>query len=360
MDGIGWFTFNTLRHIVQNHPEVEFHFFFDRRPDPSFIFGSNVIPHVLFPPTRHALLNLIWFELSVRKKLHKINPDLFLSPDGILCLGWKGKQLGVIHDINFLHHPEVLKFSNRLYYNLLFPRFAKKAARLATVSDFSKQDIVKNFDIPPDNIDTVFNGINDFYSTIPDDDKKSVRAKYTKERPYFIFIGTLSPRKNINGLMKAFNHYKIHNAHSDVQLLIVGGRLYKSDEFYALRNQLENGTSIHFLGRLPDEELNRVLGAALAMVYVPIFEGFGIPLVEAMTCGVPIIASNTTSIPEVVGDAAILVDPENYEAISKAMADIVQSESLRHQLIKAGYLRKTMFSWQKTAELLWNSMMKSL
>jgi glycosyltransferase involved in cell wall biosynthesis len=292
--------------------------------------------------------------------LHQIKPDLFLSPDGILCLGWKGKQLGVIHDINFLHHPDVLKLSNRLYYNILFPKFAKKATRLATVSDFSKQDIIKNFSIRTTDIDTVYNGINDFYCVIPEDDKAGVREKYANGQPYFIFIGTLSPRKNIERLMSAFNHYRNHHAHSDVQLLIVGGRLYKSNEFYARRNKLEHGSSIHFLGRLPDDELNKVLGAALAMVYVPVFEGFGIPLVESMMCGVPIIASDATSIPEVVGDAAILVNPYDIEAISKAMFEVENNDELRNKLIAAGNVRKTAFSWSNTAGLLWQSVMKCL
>src|SRR5687768_9362286 len=123
MDGIGWFTFNTLRSIVAKNPQAEFHFFFDSASDPEFIFGSNVKSYVLFPPAKHALLNVAWFEWSAKRLLNQLQPDLFLSPDGILCLGWKGKQFAVIHDINFLHKPKDLKFSNRKYYNYFFPKF---------------------------------------------------------------------------------------------------------------------------------------------------------------------------------------------------------------------------------------------
>ena len=359
LDGIGWFSFNTLRYIVQQHPEVEFHFFFDHRPDPSFIFGSNVIPHILFPPTRHALLNVLWFEWSVRNKLNQINPDLFLSPDGILCLGWPGKQLAVIHDINFKHYPGGLKFSNRIYYNYLFPRFANKAVRIATVSDFSRQDMIAHYKLDPRKIDVVYNGINSFYHPISESDKQSVRNQYAKGFEYLVFIGSLSPRKNIPGLMKAFNHYKAQHQ-STIQLLIAGGALYKSESLYEMKNTLPSGESIHFLGRLSDDEMNRVLGAAQALVYVPLFEGFGIPLVEAMQCGVPIISSNTSSMPEVVGEAAILVDPQNTESISKAMALITLDTSLRENLIAEGNKRKNLFSWSNTSEMLWQSIKKCL
>src|SRR5688572_30107594 len=99
MDGIGWFTYNTLQWIVKQNSQIEFHFLFDSGIEKEFLFAKNVIPHNLFPPAKHAVLNVIWFEISVKIILEKIQPDLFLSPDGILCLGWKGKQYGVIHDI---------------------------------------------------------------------------------------------------------------------------------------------------------------------------------------------------------------------------------------------------------------------
>jgi glycosyltransferase involved in cell wall biosynthesis len=359
LDGIGWFTYNTLRNMVAAHPETEFHFFFDRKPDPSFLFGPNVVAHVLWPPSRHALLHFIWFEWSVKKKLKALKPDLFLSPDGMLCMGWKGKQLAVIHDINFKHNPRALKFSNRVYYNTLFPRFARIATRIATVSAFSKQDIAGSYHIDPQKIDVVYNGINSFYHPVPDDQKQNIRDRYAKGQSYFIFIGSISPRKNIAGLMKAFDHYRAHH-NSSTHLLIVGGGLYKKNEYLKLKGQLRHGSAIHFTGRLPDKELNEVLGAALALVYVPLFEGFGIPLIEAMQCGVPVISSNTSSMPEVAGAAALLVDPCDTNAISEAMAKMEIDPSLRNILIEKGYQQKNKFSWEETATAVWQSMMRCL
>ena len=345
--------------MVQQHPETEFHFFFDGRPDPSFLFGTNVVPHVLYPPSRHALLNVCWFEVSVRHQLRRLKPDLFLSPDGILCLGWEGKQLAVIHDINFLHHPAALKFSNRHYYNFFFPRFARKATRIATVSEFSKQDIVTHYHTDPDKMDVVYNGVNSFYEPITDAEKRAVQQQYAGGQPYFIFVGTLSPRKNVLGLMKAFEQYRELQG-GNTQLLIAGASMYRAGELLNCRQQLKHGSSVHFLGRLPDAELNRVLGAARALVFVPFFEGFGIPVIEAMQCRVPVIASNVTSVPEVAGDAALLVDPYDTNAISHAMLRVETDDLLRQSLIEKGWKRKELFTWERAARQLWDSICRCL
>jgi glycosyltransferase involved in cell wall biosynthesis len=359
MDGIGWFTYNTLKHIVPANPGIEFHFFFDSGIDKDFLFADNIIPHRLFPPAKHALLNIAWFEWSVKHQLKKIQPDLFFSPDGILCLGWAGKQYGVIHDINFVHRPQDLKFSNSRYYNYYFPRFARKATRLATVSEFSKQDIHSSFGIENDKIDVVYCGVNSFYHPVDNIVADDTRKRYTSGKPYFIFVGTLSPRKNVLGLMDSFELFKKETG-SDVHLVIAGHDMFRANELYERKKQMQFGNEVLFTGRVGDEELNRLLASSLALVFVPFFEGFGIPAIEAMQCHVPVIASNVTSVPEVVGEAALLVDPNKTEEIKNAMKAIAQNESLRTDLIEKGKRRKEFFSWQKTAGLLWRGISSCL
>lgn len=354
MDGIGWFTYNTLKKITNDHPEVEFHFFFDSGIDESFLFSENIVAHNLFPPAKHALLNIAWFEWSVKKKLESIDPDLFLSPDGILCLGWQGKQYGVIHDINFVHMPEVLKYSNRKYYNYFFPKYARKASRIGTVSQFSKNDIVNTFKVDDKKIDVLYNGINNFYHPITPTEINKTKLEFTGGNDYFVFIGTLSPRKNIERLIKAFNIYRKKNGRC-TKMVIVGGNMYKTDNLFALQKELAYGKDIIFTGRLKDEVLNNILGAASALVFVPLFEGFGIPTIEAMQCKVPIIASDISSIPEIVGDAALLVNPFNEAEIADSMEEIFENIPLRNELIIKGEARRGLFSWDKTADLLWKS-----
>jgi glycosyltransferase involved in cell wall biosynthesis len=359
LDGIGWFSYNTLRRIVANNPKVEFHFFFDSGIDKDFLFGPNVIPHNLFPPAKHAFLNIWWSEISVKKKLNAIKPDLYFSPDGILCNGWSGQQYGVIHDINFIHHPEFLKLSNRLYYRHYFPKFAHKATRLATVSEYSKNDIVNTFHINPQKIDVVYCGINSFLHDIDEIAASATRANFTDGKPYFLFVGTLSPRKNIIGLMEA---YEAFSKETDVEfkLVIAGGGMYKSDEVIKYKQQSAFGNDIVITGRVNNETLNNLYASAYALVFIPFFEGFGIPLVEAMQSKLPIITSSVTSLPEIAGDAALIVDPYNKEEIKDALITITTNSDLRYELIYKGQEQKKLFSWERTADLLWEGINKCL
>ena len=136
LEGIGWFSYETLKRITRAHPEHQFYFLFDRPFDESFVFGSNVTPIVIRPQARHPILFYLWFEKSIPRALKKINPDLFMSTDGYLSLSTTTPSLPVIHDLNFEHYPEQLPFLVRKYYKHYFPRFARKAARIATVSEF--------------------------------------------------------------------------------------------------------------------------------------------------------------------------------------------------------------------------------
>ncbi|MBC7828795.1 MAG: glycosyltransferase family 4 protein [Chitinophagaceae bacterium] len=359
MDGIGWFTYNTLKYITTNNPGIEFHFLFDSGIDEQFLFSKNIVPHSLFPPAKHAILNIAWFEWSVSRYLKKANPALFLSPDGILCMGWNGKQYGVIHDINFVHIPTDLKWANRKFYSYFFPRYAVKASRLATVSEYSKNDIIKTFGTDPGKIDVVYCGINSFYKPVTEEIKKEVKKKYSRGAEFFVFVGTLHPRKNIIRLLQAFEIFK-QSVSSDIKLLLVGREMFRTREMHNFRDGMRHKDDVIFTGQLPVDELKIVFASALCLTFVPYFEGFGIPPIEAMQCDVPVIASNTTSVPEVVGDAALVVDPYDTKAIANAMQRIWQEPLLRQELIVKGRIRKLAFPWDRTSKLLWESISKIL
>ena len=166
LEGIGWYTYETLSRIVKTHPEHEFFFIFDRPFSNEFIFEKNVTPIVLGPPTRHPILWYIWFELRLPKLLKKLNIDLFLSPDGFLSLASKIPSVAVIHDINFEHHPKDLKFSHSKFYRIFFKKYAHKANRIVTVSNYSKLDISKTYDVNKAKIDVSLNGVNSLFHPI--------------------------------------------------------------------------------------------------------------------------------------------------------------------------------------------------
>ena len=354
LEGIGWFMRETLQRITCNHPEHRFIFIFDRPYDPEFVFSDNVTPVVVPPQARHPLLWFIWFEWQIPRILSKYKADLFLSPDGYLSLSTRVKQLAVIHDINFAHRPQDLPRLIARYYNYYFPKFAKRAARIATVSYYSKEDIVRTYHIDPDNIDVVYNGVNTLYTPTTPEDQQATRDKYTAGKPYFLYIGSLHPRKNIGGLLRAFDAFRTLTG-KDIKLVITGGEMFKTGEITKTYEGMRHKNDVVFTGRLSTTDLHQVLGAALSLTFVPYFEGFGIPVIEGMSAGIPVICSNTTSLPEVGGHAVLYTDPFVVSQIKDAMVRIAEEEDLRQLLVEKGHQQKMKFSWDKTAEMLWGS-----
>ncbi len=359
LEGIGWFTLETLKRMTINHPEHQFIFIFDRPFEKEFIFAENVTPVVIGPPTRHPVLWYIWFEFQIPKVLKKYKADLFLSTDGYLSLNTKVPQLAVIHDINFVHRPADLPWLKAKYYNYFFPKFAKKAKRISTVSFYSKEDITRSFKVDYDKIDVVYDGINQIFEPINEEEKKAVRERFTGGSEYFIFVGALHPRKNVNGLLKAFDAYKSIDD-NNIKLVVVGGEMHKTGEIFDTFENMRFKKDVVFTGRVSSNELHDIFGAALALTFVPFFEGFGIPVVEAMSAGIPVICSNTTSIPEVGGNAVLYADPCKIDQITEAMFKIENDAELRGELIKKGFRQKEKFSWDETSRLLWMSIERSL
>ncbi len=359
LEGIGWFTFESLKRVTQQHPEHEFIFIFDRPYSDDFIFGKNITPIVTGPQARHPILYYIWFNYSIPKVLEANKVDLFLSPDGYIPLKSKVKSLAVFHDLNFEHYPKDMPSSERYYYRKYFPQFAKKATRLATVSRYSKSDIVEQYKIDESKIDVIYNGANESFTPIHDNLKKLIREKYTGGKPYFIFIGALNPRKNLVNLLKAFDEFKETDRNS-VQLLIVGEKMFKTNDIFETYENMHFKADVNFSGRLNSQELHKALASALALTYVSYFEGFGIPIVEAFYTETPVITSNVTSMPEVAGDAALFVDPFSPGDIAQALHQISTDAETRNQLIHKGKTRREKFHWQNTADQLWNSILNTV
>ncbi len=359
LEGIGWFTCESLKRICTQHPEHEFFFFFDRPWSEEFIFSGNITPVVLKPQARHPILYYIWFENSIPQILKKIDADLFFSPDGYLSLSTRVKSVNVFHDLSFEHYPADVPAMQRLFYRRFFPRYAQKAARIATVSEYSKQDVVKTYGVCPEKIDVVYNGANLAYEPLNEEEKQQTRDQYSFGNPYFLFVGALHPRKNLINLFKAFDIFRKQYT-EPVNLLIVGAKMWWTKTIESTFKNMIFKEDVVFVGRLNINELKNVFGSALALTYVSYFEGFGIPIVEAFHAETPVITSNVTSMPEVAGDAALLVNPFSPISIAEAMLEIAGNKDLQNDLIRKSRVRRVQFSWQQTAERLWNTIEKAL
>jgi glycosyltransferase involved in cell wall biosynthesis len=351
MEGFGWYTYEITKRLVENNPNHEFIFFFDRPYDSKFIFASNVTPVVLSPPARHPILFYIWFEFAVKKALRRYKADVFFSPDGYLSLASDVKQIAVIHDLNFEHFPKDIPWTPRVYLRHFFPKFARKATKIITVSNYSKQDICKTYNIPEEKITAIWNAASPVFSVLEDIEKNKIKEEFAQNAEYFLFVGAIHPRKNVGRLIQAYSNYLKQGGTK--KLLIVGENLWKNNAKFSIQVESNIAENIIFTGHLSLEKLAAVMASAFCFVFVPYFEGFGIPLVEAMQSGVPIIAGNRTSLPEVVGDAAILVNPFSPEEICNALFEIEANAQLRNELIQKGLERSRLFSWDEAAKKVW-------
>lgn len=357
-DGIGWFTFETIRRMALVHPEHHFIMICDRRHESIPVDLPNIEYVLLSPRNFHPVVWWLWHEKLLPPLLRKLRPDIFVAPDGIIPLKTDVPCLSVIHDLNHVHRPEDIPLIAGSYYRYFFPRIADKAVRIATVSVFSAGDISVTYGIDPEKIDVVNNGVAELFSPPAGDEAGETRREFTGGRPYFLFVGNFSPRKNVETLIDAYNIFR-RDSGAGHMLVLTGSSLYLTGAMRKAVSSSPYGDDIIFTGAVCRDVLRRLYGAAEAFTFVPWFEGFGIPVVEAMRCGTPCILSDTSSLPEVSGGAALSAGPAGAEAIASAMALLVSDEALRRRLSHQGYQNSLRYSWDNTAEALWNSIMKA-
>ncbi len=235
----------------------------------------------------------------------------------------------------------------------------RKAIRIATVSEFSKGDIAKTYSISPEKIDVVYNGVSEGFIPLDESTVQQTRNKYSGGAPYFLFTGAIHERKNIQNLLRAFDLFR-NQTGENIKLILAGNKKWWTASMEEAYSTMQHKDSAIFTGRVSDHELHLLTGAAHAIVYVSLFEGFGVPVLEAMRAHVPVIASNTTSLPEVCGDAALLVAPDSVSSIAEAMQKIWRDDGLRNSYIEKGKQRCRDFTWDKTAGLLWESVEKAM
>ena len=355
LEGIGWFTYETVRRLVAQMPEHEFIFFFDRPYHKDFIFGENVQAIVLFPPARHPFLWWCWFEIALAHALKKYKVDVFFSPDSYLSLRADVKTIMVVHDLAYLHYPNQVGFWTKCYYQYFLPQFIQKADEIISVSNFTKRDILNHFEVLPHKIVVACNGCKPEFRALNELEKRQIKQQYANGQDYFFYLGAVHPRKNVHRLIVAFDQFK-QQTQAKMKLLIGGRLAWQTSEVEAAYRAARYQDDILFLGYITDKKLPFLMGAALALTYVSLLEGFGVPLLEAMYCEVPILTSNVTSMPEVVGEAGLLVNPKSINAIAMGMVELYKNEKLRQNLIQKGNEQRNLFNWEKATGIIISSL----
>jgi glycosyltransferase involved in cell wall biosynthesis len=359
LEGYGYFIRELFQVLVKDHPQHQFYFLFDRPFDEKYIFFSNVHPMVISPPARHPVLWKYWYDIKIPLALKRIKADVFISPDGYCSLTTKVPQCLVVHDLGFLHYPEAYKKSHVRFLKRNTPKFLKKAKHIVTVSKFSKDDILKHYKIEAAKIDVVYNGVKDVFHPLSFDEKDAVKEKYTEGKEYFLYLGAIQPRKNLVNLLKAFSIFK-KRLQSNMKLIIAGRLAWKNQEFLQLIQTYKYRSDVILTGYLPEDELPLLVGSAYSLIYPSFFEGFGVPVAEAMKCEVPVLTSEKTSMQEVAGEAGLFFNPNDHTDIADKMMLIYKNENLRKQLIEKGKLLASKYDWRKSAEVFWQSMLKAI
>jgi glycosyltransferase involved in cell wall biosynthesis len=350
--GLGIYTYNVINEltkIISNNDELVIY-----TSNPEILKKNKNIKMKRVPQStqpkygKHAAIKrFIWSQYTLLKDLKKEKVDILYSPTqhGLL---FYNIQIITIHDllpIYFNYKKSLQRKLQNLYYRYLLPIVLKKVGKVITVSESTKKDIIKYYNVKAENIVRVYNGINTNYLNYKENAVDYIFQKY-KVKNYLLSIGASYPYKNYDTLIKAL---KLIYA-KDIKLVIAGGKNDYRNYLKLLSSNLGLSDKVIFIDYIPQEDLPYLYSAAQCLVYPSLYEGFGLPPLEAMACGCPVITSNTSSLPEVVGNAGIMVDPYDVNEIAKAIDLILFNENLRNEMIEKGLKQAKKFSWKKTAE----------
>ncbi|TSC72430.1 MAG: group 1 glycosyl transferase [Parcubacteria group bacterium Gr01-1014_38] len=290
-----------------------------------------------------------WTQRFFAAALRRDRPDVLFMPIQMLPLirPRTMKTVAVVHDLEFIHYPATYTLANRALL-LFFTRHAvRNATQLIAVSQYTKDDVVSTYGRSPTDITVVHHGVaqEQFQNA---EEREGIRERYQLPERYVLFVGALQPRKNIVGLITAFEELK--RSEPAVHLVFAGGGEWKETQILARIETSSVRNSIHLLRRVPRDDLAALYSMAAAFVLPSFSEGFGMPVLEAMAAGTPVITSNTSSLPEVVGNAAVLVDPSDPSAMASAILRILRDSSLRQDMVAKGHVRASHFTWDRAAE----------
>lgn len=342
--GIGKYTWHLLRALSQLDLDDEFIIFQHRKYGEQLVSQRNFRRATLYAPVHTRLeqymlpVELLRFQLSL---LHCTD---FIPP-----LHTRIPTVITVHDLAFLHYPHFMTAESAAYYGQI-DRAVRAAHHIIVPSESTKRDVVGMLGVRANKISVIYEAAAEIFKPLPIvETQAEMQAEFNIPQDYILFVGTIEPRKNISGLLNAFHGLRSVYGHSETGLVIAGGTGWLYDETLEMVKKLGLESSVYFLGRVSDETLHKLYVGARLHVHPAHYEGFGLPPLEAMACGTPTIVSNVSSLPEVVNDAALLVDPNNWEEITVAMHRLLSDAALHAEMRQKGLQRASCFSWQRAA-----------
>jgi glycosyltransferase involved in cell wall biosynthesis len=331
-----------IRALIDVAPEQQYVLYFNQPPQPDLLPRSNRVRWRVIPARRFWTLG----RLSVEMARHP--PDVLFVPAHSLPPILPRASVATVHDLGYLHFPGEHPPATRLLRRLSNRSSARRATRVVAISGATRDDLVRHEGVPTARISVVHHGKAPWFQPVTDRDQlAAVQAQYGLDRPYFLFVGTLQPRKNLERLLAAFDEFAA--THPAPLLALVGGIGWQTERLRQALASIHARDRVRLLGYVPDDELPPLYSGSLALAFPSLYEGFGLPALEAMACGAPVLTSSTSSMPEVVGKAGLLVDPQDTQAIAAGLAQLADDAELRRTLGERGQLRAGLFTWEHAA-----------
>lgn len=353
--GVEGYTLNLLTHLFKIDQKNQYKLFFNSFKGPSFnIDKAFDYPNVEIKKTKipNKLLNLSFVFLNYPKISKILDCDIFFAPNiSFYSLDKNCKNVITFHDLAFSHYPHFYSIKRRLWHKIVNPRkLARKNDFIIAVSQASKDDLISSYNIPENKIKVIYSGLNDNLKICSNQDKlRKIRKKYNLPQDFILSLGSVEPRKNIVGLISAYEKLRHENKISD-KLVIAGEKAWCYKKIFEAWEKSKYKEDIIFPGFIEEEDKCYLYNSAKLFVYPSFYEGFGFPALEAMACGVPVITSFISSLPEVCSDATLLIDPYNIDDLALGILNGTNDKNLRNRLIKKGLKRIESFKWETCSQ----------
>lgn len=343
--GVGHYTGRLLANLVQQRPEWEYLLFSNRSLDPLEAALSRTLPVT----THFGLSRFIWMQLMLPHIIRQRQPDLCHFPNNTAPFCQTTPYVLTIHDASLFLHSRHHPPSRLIALRLLLPQVARRAAAVITVSHHARRDLMRILNLPEEKVHVIHEAAPIGFQPLEDPiQRRQLRARYNLPDKFVLFVGTIEPRKNLKRLIRAVANLRQRGCNTQLVLVgpngwLINGSLEKEIEALGLKDAVQN------LGYVPQTDLPGIYSLATIFAFPSLYEGFGLPPLEAMACGTPVLTSQNTAMAEVCGDAAWLIDPHHEEAIAEGLACLLQNRERREQMRQAGLARARQYSWERTA-----------
>lgn len=350
--GIGRYTRSLIHALAQHDPTNQYVLYTPH--DAQHLDAGDFPKNFRFvsAPLNERYMVALWQRAQIPLPIEVFtgSADIFYSPDFVLPPTRAAKKILTVHDLSFKRVPETAVPKLKWYLEGAVPRAVRRADLILADSDATRQDLIELFKVPAERVQVLYSGYDPQFQRVSDAQTlQRVRETYRLQKPFILHVGTIEPRKNLVRLIEAYSRLR---RHGEVDLVIAGGRGWMYDEIYAAPQKFGVSASVRFLGFTPDADLPALYSLAEFLAYPSLYEGFGLPVLEAMACGTAVVTSNNSSLPEVAGDAALLIDARDTEALAWAMSRFLDDRRWRGIMQQKGLAQAKKFSWQKSAQAL--------